>query len=142
MIPDRIATADDFSALSPETRAKVRDALTQNIGLIDSFVSENPAQLSKDDLDIVRSWRHLTAGRFYVFREMANYTVFISGSAPAIAYGVVALSQPFEDLVGSTLPVMTETVLLPFQGQIVYDGLISRFNISFGPGVRRSLNET
>ena len=36
---------------------------------------------------------------------------------------------------------MVQTVLLPFRDRIVYDGLISSFNISFGPGVRRSLNE-
>jgi len=31
--------------------------------------------------------------------------------------------------------------LLPFKGLIVYDGLMSSYNISFGPGIRRSLNE-
>jgi Domain of unknown function (DUF6398) len=32
--------------------------------------------------------------------------------------------------------------LLPFQGQIVFDGLLNSYNISFGPGYRRSLNES
>jgi len=31
--------------------------------------------------------------------------------------------------------------LLPFKGHIVYDGLVSSYKISFGPGIRRSLNE-
>jgi hypothetical protein len=31
--------------------------------------------------------------------------------------------------------------LLPFKGQIVYDGLLNSYNISFGPGIRRSMNE-
>ena len=51
------------------------------------------------------------------------------------------LSQPFEELVGPYLPVLTQTVLLPFKGMIVYDGLMSSYRISFGPGIRRSLDE-
>ena len=82
------------------------------------------------------------AGRFYVFRELKKYTVFLTTTDPAIAYGVLALSQPFEDLIGPYLPVLTQTVLLPFKDKIVYDGLMSSYSISFGPGIRRSLNES
>jgi Domain of unknown function (DUF6398) len=39
------------------------------------------------------------------------------------------------------LPRMIKTTLLPFKGRIVYDGLMSGYNVSFGPGIRRSLNE-
>ena len=80
-------------------------------------------------------------GKFYVFRELKKYTVFLSTTSPAIAYGVLALSQPFEELIGPYLPVLTQTVLLPFKDMIVYDGLMSSYNISFGPGIRRNLNE-
>ena len=141
VIPDKIASPDEFAALSPEIRVKVRDALIANLDQIESFVAENPADLTEDELDIVRSWRYLVTGRFYVFRELAKYTVFLSTTSPAIAYGVLALSQPFEDLIGPYLPVLTQTVLLPFKGVIVYDGLMSRYNISFGPGIRRNLNQ-
>ena len=37
---------------------------------------------------------------------------------------------------------MVQTVLLPFEGRIVYDGLMTGYNISFGPGIRRSLKES
>lgn len=140
--PDKIASPEEFAALSPEVRLKVRDALNANLDLIESFAAENPARLSDDELDIVRSWRKLVPGKFYVFRELAKYTVFLSTTSPAIAYGVRSLSQPFEELIGPYLPVLTQTVLLPFKGVIVYDGLMSSYNISFGPGIRRSLNES
>ena len=142
VIPDKLATPEEFAAQSPGVRLKVRDALNANLDLIQSFVDENPAHLSDDKLDIVRSWRHLVAGMFYVFRELKKYTVFLTTTDPAIAYGVLALSQPFEDLIGPHLPVLTQTVLLPFKGVIVYDGLMSSYNISFGPGIRRGLNES
>ena len=141
VIPDQVSTPEEFAALSPEVRLRVRDAFLDNLDLIESFAAENPAHLSEDELDIVRSWRHLVHGKFYVFRELAKYTVFLSPTDPAIAYGVLALSQPFEDLIGPHLPVLTQTVLLPYRDKIVYDGLMSTFNISFGPGIRRGLNE-
>jgi Domain of unknown function (DUF6398) len=141
VVPDDIANADAFAALSAQVRLKVRDALNAHVELIESFVGENPAHLSDDELNIVRSWRHLVAGKFYVFRELKKYTVFLSTTSPAIAYGVLALSQPFEELIGPYLPVLTQTVLLPFKSVIVYDGLMSSYNISFGPGIRRNLNQ-
>lgn len=141
-VPDRPANPDEFSSLSPETRLKVRDAFLKHADLLQAFVDDNPASLADDELDIVRSWRHLIHGKFYVFRELKNYTVFLTADKkPTIAYGVLALSQPFDELVGPYLPVLTETVLLPFKGRIVYDGLMSGYNISFGGGIKRMLNE-
>ena len=141
VIPDTLASPEEFAALPPGVRLKVRDALNANLDLIESFTAENPTHLSDDELDIVRSWRHLVAGRFYVFRELKKYTVFLSTDTPPVAYGVLALSQPFEDLIGPHLPVLTQTVLLPFKNTIVYDGLMSSYNVSFGPGIRRNLAE-
>ena len=141
VIPDTRASPEEFAALPPGVRLKVRDGLSANPDLIESFAAENPARLSDDELDIVRSWRHLVAGRFYVFRELKKYTVFLSTDNRPVAYGALALSQLFEDLIGPYLPVLTQTVLLPFKDKIVYDGLMSSYNVSFGPGIRRNLHQ-
>jgi hypothetical protein len=140
VIPDKIGSPEDFAALPPELRVKVREALNADLDLIELFAAENPDHLAEDELDIVRSWRHLVAGKFYVFRELKKYTVFLSTTSPTIAYGVLALSQPFEESIGPYLPVLTQTVLLPFKGLIIYDGLLSSYNISLGPGFCRNLN--
>ncbi len=142
VIPNELGTPEEFAKLSPEVRLKVRDALTAKRDLIGSFVDENPAHFSADELDIVRSWRHLVAGKFFVFRQLKKYTVFVTPTDPSIAYGVLALSQPFEQVVGPHLPVLAQTVLLPFKDKIVYDGVMAGYGISFGPGIRRSLNES
>ena len=36
---------------------------------------------------------------------------------------------------------MLQAVLLPFKGQIVYDGFLLPYRIFFGAGIRRSLND-
>ena len=100
VIPDDVASPDEFSSLSPEIRLKVRDTFLGHIDLLQAFVDENPAHLTNDELDIVRSWRHLVHGKFYVFRQLKKYMVFLSMTDPAIAYGVLALWQPFEELIG------------------------------------------
>jgi hypothetical protein len=141
VVPD-VASPDEFAALPPENRLEVRKAFLDGIDLIESFVDENPAKLSEDELDIVLSWRHQVSGTFYVFRQLKNYMVFLWSADPPVAYAVVALSEPFEDVIGPYLPRMTETVLLPFKGRIVYDGLLSGYNISFGGGIKRMLNDS
>lgn len=142
VILDEVASPDEFSSLSPEVRLKVRDAFLKHTDLVQSFADENPAHFPDDELNIVRSWQHLVHGKFYVFRALKRYTVFLTADKkPTIAYGVLALSQPFEELIGPYLPVLTEAVLLPFKEMIVYDGLMSSYNISFGGGIKRMLNE-
>ena len=70
-----VASPDEFSSLSPEVRLKVRDAFLGHMDLIQQFVDVNPAHLTTDDLDIVRSWQHLIHGKFYVFRQLKKYMV-------------------------------------------------------------------
>jgi hypothetical protein len=142
VIPNDVASPDEFSSLSPEVRLKVRDAFLNHADLLPAFVDENAARLTDDELDIVRSWQHLVHGKFYVFRQLKKYMVFLSAEEPAIAYGVLALSQPFDELIGPYLPVLVDTMLLPFRDMIVYDGVMGSYRISFGPGIRRSLNES
>ena len=141
VLPDPLATPEAFAALSPELRVKVRDPFRDHLDLIDAFAEENPHHLPDEELAIVRSWRHLVAGKFYIFRELKKYTVFLSLEKHPIAYGVLALADPFEELVGPHLPVLVETILLPFKDRIVYDSLLNAYRISFGSGIRRSLNE-
>src|SRR5215472_9931014 len=108
VIADDVASPDAFSGLSPEVRLKVRDALLGHTDLIQQFVDENPAGLTGAELDILRSWQHLVHGKFYIFRELAKYKVFLSSAEQPIAYGVVALSQPFAEQVGPYLPILTD----------------------------------
>lgn len=76
-LPDDVASPEAFSSLSPEVRLKVRDAFLKHTDLIEQFAEENPARRSVGELAIVRSWRHLVHGKFYVFRQLKKYMVFL-----------------------------------------------------------------
>jgi hypothetical protein len=137
-----IGSPDKFAALPPETRLKVRDAFLDEPDLIELFIDANPFNLTEEELEIIHSWRHQIFAKFFVFRYLKSHTIFLQTEEPPVAFGVLALSQPFEDMIGPYLPVWTETVLMPFKGRIVYDGLMNNYNISFGPGIRKSINES
>jgi len=100
VIDEKIATPDAYSALPPTTRIKVHKALLEHMDLIDAFANENPFGFDETDLEIVRSWKHLVAGTFYAYRQLQQYMVFLSSTEPVIAYGVVALFDPFEVVIG------------------------------------------
>jgi hypothetical protein len=48
----------------------------------------------------------------------------------------------FVQLKRGLLAVMTEAVLIPFKNKIIYDGLLSSYNVIFGAGIKRSLNDS
>ncbi len=131
-------------AIDPADAMRIRDAVWADDPLRESFIATNPAGLSSDDLALIASWQYRVAGRFYIMRHLKKYSVFLSEQAPSHAYGVLGLISPIEDIVGpsSYLPIYVEAVLLPFEGQITYDGLPQLFRLSFGPGIRAGLNDT
>jgi len=142
VVTEQFSDSREYTATPPKARAAIRDALYDHRELIDQFVTDNPAQLSADELGIVGSWKHALVGKFYVLRYLSKYTVFFSSKgAPNKAYGVLGLADPLEEVIGPYLPRLITAVLLPFKGRIIYDGLVSGYNITFGGGIKRSLNE-
>jgi hypothetical protein len=129
-------------SVQPEQAMQVRNALWADDRLLNRFIAENPAQLSEEDLALVESWQYRLAGNFFVVRPLKNYTVLLTDYAShARAYGVVGLSDSVAETMILPLPVYIQTVLLPFENRIIYDSLLTTYNVSFGPGIRRSLKE-
>jgi hypothetical protein len=118
----------------------LHNALWADDRLRERFISANPTGLSSADLAVVASWRYRRAGSFYIVRALKQYTVFLSEDAPPRAYGVLGLSTPIEELARGPLPVLAQTVLLPFEGQIIYDGRLQWYAVVCGPGIRARLN--
>lgn len=123
--------------LPSEEAFKVRNVLWSDLALLDAFVASNPAGLDASDLALVDSWRFHVTGSFFVVRHLKKYSVFVS-TENQTAYGVVGLlSEPNE--VVPAPPVYVGATLLPFEGRIIYDGLLTSPPIYFGPNIRASL---
>lgn len=137
-----IEIPEEIRETCPEEIRDLGDELCNHPEVIQEFVEENPFNFSPNELDIVKGWKHFVRGRFIILRSLKKYTIFLEvKKEPPKAYGVLALYSPFEEVVGP-LPVMVETILLPFKGKIVYDGIMNRSSLSFSSSVRSNFNDT
>ena len=122
----------------------IREALFKDRQLIDTFVKENPCKFSPEDLEIVSSWKHARVGDFYMLRSLKQYTVFVGCTEQyepsEELFGVLALDVRFKEIVKTPLPAFVRTALLPFQGKIIFDGLMSFYEVDLGTEVRQMLN--
>jgi hypothetical protein len=131
------ATAD--KPLPIQEIIKVREALWAEDALRQAFVAENPAGLSAADLAMVESWDYRRKGAFFIFRHLKKHSIFIGDKDPGEVFAVKGLLSPMEEVVGPYLPCLVQTVLLPFEDEIIYDSLMSPYNITFGGGIRSKL---
>ncbi|SLM32110.1 conserved hypothetical protein [Desulfamplus magnetovallimortis] len=139
IIPD-IKSVDEYAECNTEEKIEVRKALYKDKKYFDMFVKENPQNFSEEDLSVIREWKNFIDGDFHIERFLKKYTVFIRGDQ---VYGVMGLYQGVDELIHSShLPLYVKTVLLPYKGKIVYDGLFQSYNIYFGGGIKRELKES
>jgi hypothetical protein len=141
LVPDFPASPGKATVSVEDTR-QLRDALWANDALREQFIAENPSRLSAADLALVASWQYRLAGSFYIFRSLQKYTIFLSTTTPAHAYGVLGLASEIEETIPQPLPAYTQAVLLPFEHRIIYDSLLVSYNVMFGPGYRQGIQET
>lgn len=136
-----VDSVEQYQTLHYEKKQQIRTVLYDNPELIDSFVEENPFKLSAGELNIVRSWKRFVKGNFYIERHLKKHSIWIGGD-PSKVYAVLGIQDSLDDVFfGRPTPIMVEGVLLPFKDQIIYDGLLSTYNIFFGGGIKGNLRE-
>lgn len=139
LIPE-IKSVDDYIDLEMEQKLSVRNALYENIGLIDDYVKDNPQNFSADELAQVKSWKNFVKGEFYIERYLKKYSIFIGPEDKV--YAVSGISQPLTEIIHkSYLPHLIDAVLLPFANKIIYDGLLLNYSVHFGGGISSRLKD-
>ncbi len=136
-----ISSFEEYANLPTQKKLKARDALWEHPELIETFAQENPNNLPDEELEIVRRWKGFIKGSFFILRHLKKGSIFI-GKKDEV-YAVHGIQDPLDEVIPPyTLPRYVEAILLPFKGQIIYDGLLSGYNVHFGGGYRRDLNHT
>jgi hypothetical protein len=134
-----ISSAEEYTKLPTEKKLKARDVLWEDIELIEAYVHENPDALPPEQLEIILKWKGFIRGSFFILRHLKKGSIFIGKDDKV--YAVHGIQDPLEKVIPSyVLPQMVEAILLPFKGQIIYDGLLSGYSIHFGGGIRSNLN--
>jgi hypothetical protein len=139
----QITSLEEWIQIGSATKLPVRDALYKHLELLDTFIAENPAGLCQDELALVASWQHCVADDFFIERFLKKYSIWIGSGNPAPVYGVLGITEGLDEMIHkSYLPLRVKSILLPFQGRIIYDGLLQSYNIVFGRGIKADLSET
>lgn len=123
----------------------IRNELWKNPHWIDEFLSDNEyGELNEVERGILSRWRNeYVQGRFLIMQHTGKYSVFMNTGENKELYSVCGISDSFRDMIPtSALPLMVETVLLPFKDRIIYDSLLNTFNIAFGRNIRSGFKES
>lgn len=137
----KIKTAKKLKNAGMENVALVRNELWKRLDFIDEFISENPAKLSPEEILIVASWKKAIQGKFFMAKHLKKYSIFLTADHQSMkAYGVKSLMRPLDEMFFGT-PIYLEAVLIPFKNDIIYDAILYPYNMTFGAGFRRNLNE-
>ena len=135
-----IETFEDFCATEVEEKVQVRDHLFAHLELIDQFAQDNPNDLDEESLSIILGWKKFIRGDFFIERFLKKHSIFIGDSNRV--YAVLGLTDAPADFIDKrNLPLRIETILLPFKGKIVYDGILRFYNVFFGSGIRSELKQ-
>ena len=119
---------------------KIKAKIWENTRVIDEYI-DSVWDLPKDDIQILKGWKNKVEGTFTILKHLKKYSVFIDDKNDML-YGVIGISNPIsESIPAERLPIMVETVLLPFEDRIIYDSVFQVYNIHYGPNIRRSYKE-
>jgi hypothetical protein len=138
-----VTQPDGIKKLDKANTTDIRDKLYKNPELIAQFVAENPENLLPEELAIISGWQHFIFQDFFILKFLKKYSVLLSSEKIPHLYGLIGLNDPLETITQNRpLPILIQTVLLPFQGRVIYDGLIRTYNLVIGSGIQYELNET
>lgn len=136
----KVKTAENLRLSGPENVNAVRIELWKRLDFIDEFISDNAKKYSKEEQLIVASWKRAVHGKFYIFKHLKKYSVFLTESEPTKLYGVCSIITELSEMFPYP-PVYTEAVLIPFRQSIIYDGILYPHTVTFGRNFCFSLNE-
>ena len=72
---------------------------------------------------------------------MRRYTIFLRADGSQVACEVLGVTTEIVDMLSAPLPVMVDTVLLPWIGKVISDGMLSAYPVVIGSGIRASLRD-
>jgi hypothetical protein len=135
-------TYEAFLAEDLEIKAECRDALYEPSPLLNELLSQPGSIFTQEERSTVEGFSRYIFEDFIVFRHLKKHTIFLNTGEPSKAYAVLSLLSDLPEIIPDfALPFYVKTVLLPYRGVIVYDGIMSGYNVIIGNNMRREMKE-
>ena len=113
-------------------------AAWNNPQIINDFIVDNSDTFPPEILQIAKTWREPLSTLFTVFVQDGR-ALFLCDDH---LFEVTGLSEPVVNILsGWTFPAVVYATLLPYEGMVVYDGLLMPFPAEMGPGMRKLFEE-
>ena len=116
----------------------IRKKIFSDNQIINEYIKENPDSLSEKELQIISSWKKSLEGEFYLVKYEKEYALFLHSKEQKV-YGVKGITDSFMEKFDGYCPIMIKIRLLPFNGNLIYDGIFFPYQITFGGGIRSSI---
>jgi len=117
---------------------RIIEHLINNRELIDKFIALNKDKLSKEDLETYNSWKKFIHSNFIVMQTHNDSEIFVWDTKKQKVYLVYGLYDPPASIIPK-LPFYFNTILLPFKGRIIYNGLLIGKSIEYGNNILREM---
>jgi len=122
---------------------KIREKLWANPKVISEFLNST-GSLSDEEIGLLTSWeKNYIKGEFLLIKYEPEHAVLmhINKGGPPMLYAIKGMTNSIAEAMQRRLPVMLETVLLPFGDKIIYDSYMASRDITFGEGIRDDLEQ-
>lgn len=131
--PDFAMDYDD--PLAEDKAQLIAAELWRNTAVIDDFVHENPFRLPARDLAAAADWKLALPGTFTLVRYQAGRALLMSEVG---IFAVCGIDEDMDQVIGRA-PATVRATLLPFEGQVIYDGFLTAGDV--GLAVEREMED-
>ena len=140
----RIGKITKNISFRPGKLVAIRSKLWENKEVISEYVEKSADTLTKREINILKSWEaYEISGIFAIMKHMKAYSVFMTHGENPKLYGVSGITDSIgEKIPASMLPILTEAVLLPFEGKIIYDSLLIPYDMRLGSDISMEMERT
>ncbi|MFH1644101.1 MAG: hypothetical protein ABIA74_02905 [bacterium] len=137
-----IAKKGDIVTDLNDLRATLREHWQKDSNFIEKFISSQK-KLSEDKIRIIRDWKGYYRQNYIIMKHYKEYSIFSPHNQKEEDkfFGVLGLTQSIKSVIPQKPPILLETSLLPYKGQIIWDGIVRVSNLLFGKNMTKSFRE-
>lgn len=121
-----------------EIKMQCRKFFLENPTLLDNFI-HSKANFKIKYSSTLAGFKKAISSNFVIFKCLTKHAIFIDTKNNKF-YAVKALADRF-DVFFDHFPILVEATILPFNGQLIYDGFMETSGIHFGPKMFSTMEE-
>jgi len=129
----------DFLDSDLSTKFICRNFLLGNKNLMSDFRQAKANELTDDHTAVMAGIEKSITDDFIILKCLSNHAIFLCLKDSKV-YAVKALDDRFDEFFDH-FPVVVNTTILPFNGQIIYDGFLKAHKVLLGKQMELSMTE-